>query len=334
MNNIARHARATRVTLRLRVEGEALRLALTDDGQGFAPADAPAADGPAAGYGLAGMRDRAAAIGAALDIHSAPGAGTEVSLVVPLGAPAAHAEAALSAEVKSQLHQAGVWHSVALGATLLGAAVAQSFIPRLAGGSQPPLAWLFSAALLVACAVAGRIAWARSQRAALAVHLACGADSPTAWRMRRETAAARLWAALVAIVLLPGALMPKSWPQYPIAALAVGAACAACAAVVLAQSCRATEGYWGKLSATALAAELDGAWRQRYSWSLVVLVIAVGYFGLYGGFRAPFAWPPSRDLVLDILTTLFINLVLVMTFVNYVQLRRWREQAGANASGV
>ena len=36
LNNIARHARAGHISLRLRVDGEALRLAITDDGQGFA----------------------------------------------------------------------------------------------------------------------------------------------------------------------------------------------------------------------------------------------------------------------------------------------------------
>ena len=65
------------------------------------------------------------------------------------------------------------------------------------------------------------------------------------------------------------------------------------------------------MSRGALAAELDQAWRQRFSWAVVLLVTAAGYFGVYGGFQAPWTWPPSRELVLDILVTLFINLVLV-----------------------
>ena len=94
--------------------------------------------------------------------------------------------------------------------------------------------------------------------------------------------------------------------------------------MTIAQSYGATEGYWARLSASALAAELDQAWRQRFSWALVLLVTGAGYFGVYGGFQAAWTWPPARDLVLDILVTLFINLVLVMSVASYLQLRAWR----------
>ena len=104
----------------------------------------------------------------------------------------------------------------------------------------------------------------------------------------------------------------------------MGLACAVFAAVTLAQSYRATEGYWVRLSASALTAELEQAWRQRFAWALVLLITAAGYFGNYGGFQAAWTWPPSPDLVLDILVTLFMNLVLVMSVANYLQLRSWR----------
>lgn len=326
LNNIARHARANRVTLRLRVEGEALRLEIADDGQGFAGGEIPTEGHALAGYGLAGMRDRAAAIDAKLDITSESGRGTRVFLSVPLGEPAAApgGEAEASAEVKSWLQKVNVWQSVALGATLLALAVGQGLIPRLGGGDYPPGALAFSAALLLACVAGGRIAWTRAQSAALSVALACGSDSSTVWHMRREVTGARVWVALAAVVMLPGALMPKSWPQYSVAALAVGVACAVFTAVTLAQSYGATEGYWARLSASALDAELDQAWRGRFSWVVVLLIMAVGYFGVYGGFQAAWTWPPSRELVLDVLVTLFMNLVLVMTIVNYLQLRSWR----------
>ena len=247
-----------------------------------------------------------------------------MSLAVPLGQPAAHQEAAMSAEVNSWLQRASTWQSVALAVLFLALVVAQGLVPRLAGASYSPVALALSGALLLACAVGGRIAWARAQGAATSLTLACGADSPAVWRMRRETAGMRVWVALVAVVNLPGALMPKSWPQYSIAALTVGRACAVFAAVTLAQSYRATEGYWARLSASALTVELDQAWRGRYSWAVVLLITAAGYFGVYGGFQAAWTWPPSRELVLDILVTLFMNLVLVMTVVNNLQLRSWR----------
>ncbi len=336
LNNIARHARAAHVSLRLRVEDEALRLTIADDGQGFAAAEAGAADQSTAGYGLAGMRDRAAAIGAELDVTSAAGRGTKVALSVPLGAPTVHAEAEMSIEVKSWLRTVSVWQPVALAATFLALVVGQGLLPRLAGGSYPLVALAVSGALLLACAVGGWIAWARTQAAALSLTLACGAESPVGRRMRRDMSWSRVWVSLPALVLVPGALMPKAWPQYPIAALAVGAVCALFAAVAIAQFYRATERYWCSLSASALAAELDQAWRQRYSWVPVLLGTAAGYFVYrYGSPLAPLTWPPSSELVLDILVTLFMNLVLVAFVVSYLQLRSWRERQpgpGANAA--
>ena len=322
LNNIARHARATHIALRLRVAGEALHLEILDDGQGFAVGGDLTADQSPAGYGLAGMRDRAAAIGAKLDIISESGQGTRVALSVPLGEPAAQQEAEVSAEVKSWLQKASHWQTVALAAGGLATVFALSLVPRLAGGAG--LAWLISLVLALVGSGVTVVSWTRSRRAALAATVALGAEHPAAWRLRRESAASRVWAALTALVILPGALLPKSWPEYPVVALAVGLACAVFAAVTIAQSYGATEGYWARLSASALAAELDQAWRQRFSWALVLLVTGAGYFGVYGGFQAAWTWPPARDLVLDILVTLFINLVLVMSVASYLQLRSWR----------
>ncbi len=335
LNNIARHARSAHVALRLRIEGEALHLEIVDDGQGFAlpeTGDANSGDRPVAGYGLAGMRDRATGIGARLDIISAFDQGTRVSLSVPLGEPAVREEVEMSAEVKSWLQKASHWQTVALAAGGLATVFALSLVPRLAGSAG--LAQLISLVLALAGLGVTFVAWQRSRRAALRVTVALGAEHPAVWRMRREFAAARVWAALAALVILPGALMPKSWPQYPVAALAVGLACAVLVAVAIALSYHVTEGYWAQLTASTLTAELDQAWRGRFSWAVVLLVTGAGYFGVYGGFQAPWTWPPSRDLVLDILVTLYINLVLVLSVVSYMQLRSWRGRyadPGANA---
>ena len=51
-----------------------------DDGQGFDPAE------DARGYGLVGMRERVESLGGALAIESAPGAGTTVTVRLPVGA--------------------------------------------------------------------------------------------------------------------------------------------------------------------------------------------------------------------------------------------------------
>lgn len=58
------------------------RITVADDGGGF-PAPEDACDGVPKGRGLANMRRRAARCGAALHVHSAPGAGTVVRLDLP-----------------------------------------------------------------------------------------------------------------------------------------------------------------------------------------------------------------------------------------------------------
>ncbi|WP_040337275.1 sensor histidine kinase [Candidatus Blastococcus massiliensis] len=78
--NVRRHASASAVVLRLgRVgTGEAAQVSVhvEDDGVGFDPA-------AVAGVGLAGLRDRAEEVGGAVDVSSAPGEGTRVTVRVP-----------------------------------------------------------------------------------------------------------------------------------------------------------------------------------------------------------------------------------------------------------
>ncbi|KQR04457.1 sensor histidine kinase [Deinococcus sp. Leaf326] len=82
LHNVVKHARAESVWLSLRQEGEEVRLEVRDDGRGF--------DTAAAGRGTLGqrsMRERAAGVGGALRVGSAPGEGTAVVLTLP-AAPA------------------------------------------------------------------------------------------------------------------------------------------------------------------------------------------------------------------------------------------------------
>jgi len=72
--NAARHAGASRLSVRWRCDGAGATLVVADDGCGFDPAAA----GAAPSYGLVGMRERAAAVGATLEVDSGPGLGTVV----------------------------------------------------------------------------------------------------------------------------------------------------------------------------------------------------------------------------------------------------------------
>src|SRR5690606_38126611 len=82
LTNAERHARATAVEAHLAVTPERLSLRVGDDGVGLAPETLEATRT----LGLLGMRERARALGGRVEIESAPGAGTCVSVRVPLPA--------------------------------------------------------------------------------------------------------------------------------------------------------------------------------------------------------------------------------------------------------
>ena len=297
LNNIARHARAGHVTLRLRVDGDpqGLRLEIADDGQGFAIGEAPPDDQPLAGYGLAGMRDRADAIGAVLDVASAPASGTRVTLTMPLGQPAAQEEVAMDAEVGRLARAGSALHWLALIAGGLTGVFALGLIPRLAGGNLAPAPLFVTLGLILVSAVVATVAWSRARRSMLSLTLRLGMDHPQVWRLRREAHNRRMWACLIGVFLLPAALIPQAWPQYPVAALAIGLLCASLAGLQIARTYRVTEAYWRSLSSLALRAELDQAWSQRFAPLMVLAVTIPGYLFLrFGGAPVPLAWPPSR----------------------------------------
>jgi PAS domain S-box-containing protein len=76
LNNVAKYARATQVSVNLRLSPDSARLMVIDDGVGFDPAAIPPNH-----LGLRIMRERAEAISARLNIYSASGEGTQVAVV-------------------------------------------------------------------------------------------------------------------------------------------------------------------------------------------------------------------------------------------------------------
>ena len=76
LHNVVKHARARTLRVTLTTSPALVRLAVEDDGQGFDPQHVPPDH-----FGLHIMRERAASIGAALDIASQEGAGTHVSVL-------------------------------------------------------------------------------------------------------------------------------------------------------------------------------------------------------------------------------------------------------------
>jgi signal transduction histidine kinase len=81
LTNVRKHAEATRAEVRLDYSRPAaVRLEVRDDGAGLDPAVGAAVT---AGYGLLGVRERAALAGGWMSIDSAPGRGSTLSVEVP-----------------------------------------------------------------------------------------------------------------------------------------------------------------------------------------------------------------------------------------------------------
>jgi PAS domain S-box-containing protein len=76
LTNVAKHAQASCAKVEIKLEPDALRFEISDDGRGGAD--------PATGTGILGLRDRAEAAGGTLFVVSPPGRGTTVTATLPL----------------------------------------------------------------------------------------------------------------------------------------------------------------------------------------------------------------------------------------------------------
>jgi PAS domain S-box-containing protein len=78
--NVAKHARAGKVEVELRAQGDLLLLRVQDDGVGFLPS----APRPPQSLGLVGLRERALLLRGEVRVDSHPGAGTRVEARIPV----------------------------------------------------------------------------------------------------------------------------------------------------------------------------------------------------------------------------------------------------------
>ncbi len=78
VNNMVKHAGASRGRIEVIREGDRVVVEAQDNGKGFAP------DPPGKGIGLRTIRDRVALLGGTLEIDSTPGAGTIVTVTLPI----------------------------------------------------------------------------------------------------------------------------------------------------------------------------------------------------------------------------------------------------------
>lgn len=77
LTNVARHAKASRISVSLTALNRRLQGVVQDDGQGFVLGANPT-------VGLIGMRERIEQLGGSFEVHSEVGQGTQVRFVVPL----------------------------------------------------------------------------------------------------------------------------------------------------------------------------------------------------------------------------------------------------------
>ncbi|HTE05620.1 MAG TPA: sensor histidine kinase, partial [Planctomycetota bacterium] len=85
LTNVARHAKALTVDVRLRTSEQSIELTVSDDGQGFVPDVLPLQRR----FGLLGMRERAELMGGSFRLQSSPHGGTVIRVSIPVRRSAA-----------------------------------------------------------------------------------------------------------------------------------------------------------------------------------------------------------------------------------------------------
>lgn len=87
LTNTAKHAGARHVWVTLTEDGLLLRATIRDDGRGFDAAGMLRKHWQDRGLGLAGMQERAALLDGSVEIESEPGAGSLITVTIPLREP-------------------------------------------------------------------------------------------------------------------------------------------------------------------------------------------------------------------------------------------------------
>jgi signal transduction histidine kinase/HAMP domain-containing protein len=95
LTNVAKHAQATSVQVKLKAEDSFAELEIRDDGLGGAD--------PERGSGLVGLADRVEALGGTIEITSPPGRGTAVVVTLPI-APDREAQPTASSPQRGEIH--------------------------------------------------------------------------------------------------------------------------------------------------------------------------------------------------------------------------------------
>jgi two-component system sensor histidine kinase UhpB len=83
LNNIAKHARASRFEVRLERRDSIISATIRDNGKGFDLEKVLHPESPERGFGIVGMQERVSLLGGHIDIRSKPNSGAEIQIEVP-----------------------------------------------------------------------------------------------------------------------------------------------------------------------------------------------------------------------------------------------------------
>lgn len=87
LTNVVKHSQASRAEISFQRQGDYLNIRLQDNGIGFDAAQKTPFAADTGGFGLFSVRERLRHLGGFLEVHSIPGEGTKISIVVPLHQP-------------------------------------------------------------------------------------------------------------------------------------------------------------------------------------------------------------------------------------------------------
>jgi ligand-binding sensor domain-containing protein/signal transduction histidine kinase len=82
LNNVAKHAEADAAVLRIEKTNGVVTIKIEDDGRGFDPHAPPKTDAETGGFGLLGIAERVRMLGGVLDIQTAIGSGTRLTIKI------------------------------------------------------------------------------------------------------------------------------------------------------------------------------------------------------------------------------------------------------------
>jgi len=84
LNNVGRHAHATRAKVQLEFADAAVVLTIEDDGRGFAVDQVLGVQPERRAWGLLGVQERVSLVGGKFKVDSAPGHGTKMTVEIPV----------------------------------------------------------------------------------------------------------------------------------------------------------------------------------------------------------------------------------------------------------